>query len=422
MSSFEEEIDEITAQNAEMTGVVLNSGLVGVEDLNRCHRIIDKLRLRGERPLPLLDCLEEQKVIQPKARVALEKAYDRSKRDRESSAYQIPGYQVIRKIGSGGLGDVLLARQVSMKRLVALKVLHDKWGRDEEFRSRFLLEARVQGRLSHQHLVQVYDVGRQDKHYYFSMEYVDGSTLDRVIREEGALDLPRALEISVQTARAIDYISTYDIVHRDVKPANIMINQNGVVKLGDFGFLLTKHEHHMESEGYVIGTPDYISPEQASGLAVDFRSDIYSLGVCLYQMLTGQLPYEGTVSAVMLKHVTGDLPERNLVGGSLIPPDIYSLICKMMAKNPDDRYSSTRQLIDDLQYYEASERLKAEGRWKEEVSFQPLPSPSVRQPPVIQGVPTEAFDAVCRQLKWQMLAIVLLAVLLVFETLYLALK
>ena len=355
MNYFEEEHDDVIALNAEMTGVVLSSGVVSVEDLNRCHRKIDKIRMQGSQPPLLLDALLEDGIIDEVQHRALGRATDRSSRERENDQYKIHGYEPIRKLGSGGLGAVILARQLSMKRLVAMKILHEKWCQDEEFRSRFLLEARVVGRLSHQNLIQVYDVGREDRSYYFSMEYVDGSTLERVIEEKGPMPLKKALGITVQVARAIDYISSYDIVHRDIKPANIMINQNDVVKLGDFGFLYSKHEESLQKAGYVIGTPDYISPEQASGHPVDFRSDVYSLGVCLYQMLTGTLPYEGTVSSVMLQHVTGDLPERAMGDGHRIPADIYSMICKMMAKNPNDRYRTTKDLMEDLQYYEVAQ-------------------------------------------------------------------
>jgi serine/threonine protein kinase len=365
--SWEMEIDELTVYNAEITGIILDSGLVSVDDLSRCHRDLDKRRAQGEPSVNLLDYMLSEGVLDQKAYDALEKACSRSARDRENSLYQIPGFQTIRKIGSGALGDVILARQVSMKRLVAIKILNENWFEDEEFKNRFLLEARVLGRLSHQNLVQVYDVGLKGKSYYFSMEYVDGPTVERLIQEEGHLDQLKALDLTIQTAKAIDYISKYEIVHRDVKPANIMLNENGVVKLGDFGFLHSKHEDKVENDGVVLGTPDYISPEQACGKSVDFRSDIYSLGVTLYQMLTGTLPYEGSASAVMEKHLTAALPERRPIDGQKISPHIYNLICKMMAKNPSDRYESTEELIDDLQYYEAKERLKSDDGLRGEV-------------------------------------------------------
>jgi serine/threonine protein kinase len=416
MNYFEEEHDDIIAVNAEMTGVVLSSGLVSVEDLNRCHRKVDKARMAGNKPPYLLDALLEEEVIDAQQHKALSRATDRSSRERELEQYRIPGYEPIRQLGSGGLGAVILARQISMKRLVALKMLHEKWCQDEEFRSRFLLEARVMGRLSHQNLIQVYDVGREDRGYYFSMEYVDGSTLERVIEEKGPMSAKKALGITVQVARAIDYISSYDIVHRDIKPANIMINRNDVVKLGDFGFLYSKHESSLQKTGYVIGTPDYISPEQASGHPVDFRSDVYSLGVCLYQMLTGDLPYEGTVSSVMMQHVTGDLPERGMSGDQRISPEIYSMICKMMAKNPNDRYRSTQELMEDLQFFEASEGredLLEEGGESLRKKKEQEKAPSVE---------LSRFVALQQQNRRMFVAIAILAFTVLIETLFLLYK
>jgi serine/threonine-protein kinase len=280
-----------------------------------------------------------------------------------------------------------------------------------------LLEARVVGRLSHQNLIQVYDVGREDRCYYFSMEYVDGSTLERVIEEKGPMPLKKALGLTVQVARAIDYISSYDIVHRDIKPANIMINQNDVVKLGDFGFLYSKHEESLQKTGYVIGTPDYISPEQASGHPVDFRSDVYSLGVCLYQMLTGTLPYEGTVSSVMLQHVTGDLPERGMGDGQRIPPDIYSMICKMMAKNPNDRYRTTKDLMEDLQYYEVAQ--SRDELLEQEALSVPHDRETKDETPMVT---LEAYQLLRLQNQRLFIGVVIMALMLLIETLFILLK
>lgn len=362
MDHFEEEYDDIIALNAEMTAVVLSSGLVEPEALTRCHREIEKLRMSGEKPPILLKYLLEQGFIEGQQYGALDKATERAVRERESSQFNLPGYKVINRIGGGGLGTVVLARQLSMKRVVAVKVLHDKWVKDAELRSRFLLEARVMGRLSHQNLIQVYDVGREDSTYYFSMEYIDGSTLEKVMEDEGPLPLSKALDITIQVARALDYIATFEIVHRDIKPANIMMTNTGVAKLGDFGFLFSKHEARLNKDGYVVGTPDYISPEQASGHKVDFRSDLYSLGVCLYQMISGILPYEGTVSTVMKQHVVGDLPERIPDGGQEVPVEIYSIIIKLMVKDPDERYSDITELIEDLDYFRSAEVMKKDRR------------------------------------------------------------
>lgn len=361
MHVAEEEFDEILGLNAEMSKLVIRSGLVKSDALSKCHKLIDKTRLKGQRPPELLTLIEEKGLINAQQKRALEKAARRYLREKETSQFKIKGYNLIRKIGSGGLGVVYQARQLSMKRLVAIKILHENWSKDEEFRSRFLLEARVMGRLSHQNLIQVYDVGRQDKHFYFSMEYIDGPTVESLIKKNGGMPVFDTLDIALQMARAINYISGYDIVHRDIKPANMMLTKTGTVKLGDFGFLYTKHQKELTSDGFVIGTPDYISPEQASGQDVDFRSDLYSLGVCMYHMLTGDVPYSGTVSGVMRQHVNGDLPERVLEQGDAIPSEIYNVICKLMAKNPSDRYQKVPELLEELQYLKAQEVVRQRG-------------------------------------------------------------
>lgn len=411
---LEDEHDEIIALNGEMTAVALTSGLVDVEDLNQAHHIIEKTHMRGDEPPLLFQCLKNEGLIEEKVYRKLNKTLRESRLKEEVRAYNFKNYEPVREIGSGGVGKVILARQRSMMRLVAIKVLHENWSEDEEFRSRFLLEARVQGRLSHQNLVQVYDVAKEGDHYFFSMEYVGGMTLEQLIQKEGQLPLEKALDISVQICRAIDYINSLKIVHRDIKPANILIDQHGVAKLGDFGFLHSKHENSLKTDDTVVGTPDYISPEQARGEDVDQRSDIYSLGVCIYQMLTGDLPYSGTVSMVMRKHVSADLPERSYGTGKLIPADIYNIIIKMMAKSPEDRYSDTHELMDDLQFHLSTENMRSSTK-KERASS----DASEKNVPLITP---ESLDGLYRTLRIQMIVIAIFATLFLLETVYLFLQ
>lgn len=411
---LEDEHDNIIALNGEMTAVVLNSGLVDVQSLNRAHHIIDKIHMRGEQPPLLFDCLKSEGFIEDKIFRQLNKSLRRSRLKKEIRDYNFKNYEPIQEIGSGGLGKVILARQRSMMRLVAIKILHSNWAEDEELRSRFLLEARVQGRLTHQNLVQVYDVAKEGEHYFFSMEYVGGMTLEQLIQKEGQVNLERALEISLQVCRAIDYISGLQIVHRDIKPANILIDQHGISKLGDFGFLHSKHETSLKTAGTVVGTPDYISPEQARGDSVDQRSDIYSLGVCLYQMLTGDLPYSGTVSTVMKQHVSADLPERSYGTGKLIPAEIYSIIIKMMAKDPADRYSNTRELMKELQFHLSSENMRSSPQKEGET-----PQDNHLSVPLITA---DSLQTLYRTLRLQMIALAILTTLLLIETFYLFLQ
>src|SRR4051812_32217095 len=178
---------------------------------------------------------------------------------------QIGGYKLVRRIGEGGMGEVYLAEQLNMHRQVALKILHNKWADDEEFRKRFLLEARAAGKLSHVNLIQVFDVGKYQGKYYFSMEYIDGVTVEDLIKHEGVLSVDKAIDICLQVSQALKYLAGQDIVHRDIKPANMMMTKDGTVKLGDFGFIQSAFDAELMQEGTTIGTPDYISPEQARG-------------------------------------------------------------------------------------------------------------------------------------------------------------
>jgi len=180
------------------------------------------------------------------------------------------------------------------------------------------------------------------------MEYVDGPTVESVIDEEGPMAPERALDIAVQILRAITYIWSHKIVHRDIKPGNIMLMQAGGAKLGDFGFVKSGWDSILSTDGEVLGTPDYISPEQALGVEeIDFRSDIYSLGASLYHMLTGEPPFEGSGSQVMRKHVRAEIRPLQEVN-----PDVPDVVChiveKMMAKDPEDRYATCGQLFEDI--------------------------------------------------------------------------
>jgi serine/threonine-protein kinase len=283
-------------------------------------------------------------------------AYQRLLKDAERQKWAIPGYEIFGKVGEGGLGVVLKARQISMNRIVALKVLHKRWLNDEEFKQRFLVEARLVGKLSHQNLIKVFDVGKHDWKYYFSMEFVEGETLEELIEREGPLDVLRAADITIQILRAIKYLSRYDIVHCDIKPSNILLTKDGIAKLGDFGFVKSNLEIAETEEGSVLGTPDYISPEQAMGEKnIDFRADIYSLGVTLYHMVAKKPPYEGSVSTVMRKHIKGELPSPKLHNPN-VPDALCRIIERMCAKKPEDRFQTCDELFEDLELVKLKEK------------------------------------------------------------------
>ncbi len=348
----------VTAETGKYSfaDVALEQGLITPQALDRCRQMQDQAQAKGDKPKHIEDLAMELGLLTEKEVRAVHLAIERFRKDyKQREALQITGYRIIDLIGEGGIGRVFKAEQISMGRLVALKVLHKHWVDDDEFRKRFLLEARIVGKLSHNNLIQVYDVGKEKGWYYFSMEFVDGKSVESLVEEKGHLDNTLAIDVTIQTLRAIQYISKFNLVHRDIKPSNIMLTMAGVAKLGDFGFVKSRPELEKElgMEGMVLGTPDYISPEQAIGSEnVDYRSDIYSLGATLYQMVTGTPPFEGSSSAVMEKHIKAEVPSPKKAYAE-IPDELCHIIEKMMAKNPEDRYCDFKDLFEDLELVKA---------------------------------------------------------------------
>ncbi|MFW5829867.1 MAG: serine/threonine protein kinase [Planctomycetota bacterium] len=305
---------------------------------------------------PLHEVLVDDGVLDPRTAERLAKGLRRIVRDERAKSEDgvlahkhIGGYKLLRRIGEGGMGEVYLAEQLNMHRLVALKVLHDKWGQDEEFRKRFLLEARSAGKLSHQNLIQVYDVGKYQGMYYFSMEYIDGVTVEDLIEDEGGLSIEQTTDIVLQVCEVLKYLSKRDIVHRDIKPANVMITKSGEVKLGDLGFIRNIYDSELMQAGTTLGTPDYISPEQAQARPVlDVRSDIYSLGATMYHMLAGRTLFSGSCSQVMRDHIDVEPPSLDELRKDT-PRDLVRILDKMLAKDPADRYQTAEELAADLE-------------------------------------------------------------------------
>ena len=281
-----------------------------------------------------------------------------------ASAKQIiPGYEVYGKIGSGGMATVYKAKQLSLDRLVAIKILAPFLAENAAFVKRFLKEARVIGKLNHPNIVQGFDAGEVDGTYYFAMEYCSGPTLLTLLQRGGALDQDRSLHIILQVARALEHAYSQGLVHRDVKPDNIMIVQGGVAKLCDLGLAKDVSRGSGSTEkGATLGTPNYISPEQARGDAhVDIRSDVYSLGATLYHMVAGVPPFDGpNPTVIMVKHLNEPpLPPR--VRNREVDARLQPIILRMLAKNPDDRYQTPIDLVQDLVALQASRASGPEG-------------------------------------------------------------
>jgi serine/threonine-protein kinase len=256
-------------------------------------------------------------------------------------------YRMIRRIGSGGMARVFLAEDVDLHRDVAIKVLHDRYSEDAQFVERFAREARAAAGLNHPNIVAIYDRGQSEGSYYIAMEYLDGETLKDVITREGPLPERRAIDITLQLLAALRFAHRREIIHRDVKPHNVMVLRDGRVKVADFG-IARAGDSEMTEAGSIVGTAQYLSPEQARGQHVGPESDLYSVGVVLYEMLTGRVPFTGdSAVAIAMKHVQETpVPPRQIV--PTIPPELESVVQRAMAKDPARRYHSADEMGMDL--------------------------------------------------------------------------
>ncbi len=261
----------------------------------------------------------------------------------------IGGYTLISRLGAGGMGAVYKARQESMDRMVALKVLPPKLARDATFIERFFREARAVARLNHANIVQGIDVGESSGYYYFAMEFVEGSSLRDVLEERGTIPEQEALNIVAQITRGLKHAHAHDLVHRDIKPDNVLIDMGGVAKLCDLGLARQANEDSsLTQTGVAMGTPHYISPEQARGETVDARTDLYSLGATWFHLLTGRPPYTAeNALAVITKHLADPVPRVSTVRRN-ISSGTEAVIAKLMSKEPKDRHQSADELLEDI--------------------------------------------------------------------------
>jgi len=265
-------------------------------------------------------------------------------------------YRIDGTLGHGGMANVYVGTDTLLRRRVAIKVLREQYASDDDFVKRFSYEAQSAAKLSHPNIVNVYDFGREDHSYYIVMELVDGATLGDLMRQESVLPEPVALDYAIQIASGLAYAHRQGLLHRDVKPANILVTKDDVVKLSDFGIARAVSEHTLgvTQPGMVMGSVAYISPEQAQGHDIDERSDLYSVGVVLYQMLTGALPFTGdNAVAVALKHVSADAPaiDPKTTG---VSPAVASIVARLLRKDPRERFASATELASALR--EARER------------------------------------------------------------------
>ncbi|OCT16972.1 serine/threonine protein kinase [Paenibacillus pectinilyticus] len=257
-------------------------------------------------------------------------------------------YEILERIGGGGMALVYKGHDLLLNRKVAVKVLRSQYVHDEEFIRRFRREAQAAASLSHPNVVSIYDVGQEEDVHYIVMEYIEGKTLNDLIKEKAPLQVEDAVHYASQIADALDHAHHNEIIHRDIKPHNILIGKNGRVKVTDFGIARAATSSTITQTGSVVGSVHYFSPEHAKGTNTGEKSDLYSLGIVMYQMLTGRLPFLGeSPISVALKHLQEDVEEPRKVN-PLIPQSVENIILKAMRKKPEERYQSAKLMMADL--------------------------------------------------------------------------
>ncbi len=334
--------------------LIVDRGLATVDEVKDCLKSRHNLNVEtGPNQQSLADMLIERGIVTPAQLERIKPEIDATRAGR-----QIPGYQILSKLGQGAMATVYLAKQISLDRNVAIKILPKKYSDNEEFIRRFYDEGKAAAQLNHPNIVSALDVGKAGQFHYFVMEYVEGRTVYDDIVEKGAYPERESLSIALQIAEALAHAHAKGFIHRDVKPKNIMFTQQGIAKLADMGLAraISDRAAAEAEQGKAYGTPYYISPEQIRGrLDVDFRADIYSFGATLYHMVTGQVPYDGpNPSAVMHKHLKTNLIAPDHINESL-STGISEIIEVCMAKDVDNRYTNTQELINDLKAVIAGE-------------------------------------------------------------------
>ncbi|HEX8854240.1 MAG TPA: PASTA domain-containing protein [Thermoleophilaceae bacterium] len=307
-------------------------------------------------------------------------------------------YRILNRIGSGGMADVYCAEDTHLGRQVALKVLHRRFAQDDEFVERFRREASAAAALQHPNVVNVYDRGKHDGTYYIAMEFLQGRTLKEIIQAEAPLSQERAIELAIPILRAAGFAHKRGVIHRDFKPHNVMVSPSGAVKVTDFG-IARAGASEMTETGSIMGTAHYLSPEQAQGHGVTAASDLYSIGVMLYEMLAGQVPFQGdSAVSIALKHLSE--PPPRLAQFARVNPRLEAVLNRALAKQPEQRFQSADDFIAALEEARAAIAAGDNGDAQDTATWTAVPPPPIAPPPAERGR---------RRWPWVVLAVLLAA-------------
>ncbi len=337
---------------SDFAQVALKNGLIDRAQLDQCLAMVEEAREEG-RNVALEDVLLDEGYLTEHQIQAVHQRLVR----------EIGGYKVLAKLGSGGMGSVYKAEQVSLGKIVALKILPPKYARDQAFLARFDREARSLAKVNHRNIVRAIDFGKDKGFYYLSMEFVEGQSLYDLVKRDGPFPEERALDVAAQIADGLSHAAGQGLVHRDVKPENILLTGEGDVKILDFGLAKPDEENasFKTTAGITFGTPHFMSPEQVRAEELDTRSDLYSIGATLFYLLTGKTPFSGKNDVeVMTAHLDKPVPDPRKVRPE-VSKNVARVVRRLMAKSPADRYQDGAELFEDLERLRAGRPLRFAG-------------------------------------------------------------